>query len=286
MGAFGRMRSKRPPKAMDTFDALTYWETRLQAAPPIAGVGCLGLSESYNRWLHRIKARCFRSAIRTIPWEWRDKRVLDVGSGTGFCIRTWQRIGAGEILASDFTDHAVRYLRSRLRGVPVVRMDIGQPEVAASGGFDAVSAFDVFFHITDDSAYLRALRNVSKLLRPGGYFVFTENFLHDGEQRDGHLASRTLAEIESALAKVGLVPLRRRSVFVLMNRPIDSTSRLRNLLWRRVERLAVTEPGGWLTGAALFPLELGLARITREGPSTELMICRKQPRPGPMPEGE
>ena len=35
------------------------------------------------------------------------------------------------------------------------------------------------------------------------------------------------------------------------------------------------EAAGWVAGAAAYPFEVALARILRERPSTELMVCRK-----------
>ncbi|MEZ5363358.1 MAG: hypothetical protein R2748_13700 [Bryobacterales bacterium] len=36
------------------------------------------------------------------------------------------------------------------------------------------------------------------------------------------------------------------------------------------------EAAGYALGAALYPLELLLRRIVREGPSAEIAICRKR----------
>jgi SAM-dependent methyltransferase len=262
------------PAEMTTFDPLAYWEERLEGTSGAAGVGCFGLSDGYNRWLHRVKARALRVAIRSIPWQWEDKWVLDIGSGTGFCLGLWKQAGVGQIKGSDFTRQSVRRLRARWPDVEVARMDITEKDIPLTGPFDAVSAVDVLFHITHDDRYRRAAANVGRLLRPGGYFLFTENFLHGKEERNGHMASRDIRDIEVALRRAGLKPINRWAVFVLMNRPIDSSSRFREEVWRRVERLARNEFSGWLTGASLYPLELALLRGLVEGPSTELMLCR------------
>ena len=38
----------------------------------------------------------------------------------------------------------------------------------------------------------------------------------------------------------------------------------------------LAEPLGWLLGALIYPIEKALVRLMREGPSTELMVCRKR----------
>ena len=60
-----------------------------------------------------------------------------------------------------------------------MRADIGGPpdQIARGASFDAVSAFDVLFHIVDDAAYGRAFQNIASLLKPGGWFLWSDNFL-------------------------------------------------------------------------------------------------------------
>ena len=67
-------------------------------------------------------------------------------------------------------------------------------------------------------------------------------------------------------------------MFVLMNTPVDSSRRVLHRWWaglssamRRWPRVA------GVLGAALYPAELLLTSMLREGPSTELVVCRKRP---------
>jgi hypothetical protein len=70
-------------------------------------------------------------------------------------------------------------------------------------------------------------------------------------------------------------------MFVLMNYPADTTSRLWRWGWTAmVAPAALWEPLGWALGGMLFPIERALVRRMRESPSTELMICRKPGRAG------
>jgi hypothetical protein len=69
-------------------------------------------------------------------------------------------------------------------------------------------------------------------------------------------------------------------MFVLMNYPVDSTSRVHRLCWRVLELAMVAwNPLGAVLGAVLYPLELALVARLKEGPSTELMLCRRLPDP-------
>ena len=70
-------------------------------------------------------------------------------------------------------------------------------------------------------------------------------------------------------------------MFVLMNYPADTTSRLARYAWTAlVAPAALAEPLGWAVGAMLYPLERALVRRMRESPSTELRraMCIWTPR--------
>jgi len=264
------------PPLVGGFDPLEYWEQRLRRYFGPCGVGCLGLSEGYNRWLARVRAVVGRRALVSVCSDWRGRHVLDIGSGTGFWIDQWRRLGAEPVIGSDFTSGSVARLRELWGRTAIHRIDITAHDLPSMGPFDAVSAFDVFFHIVDDAAYARAWRNVAWLVRPGGLFFLTENFLRNGPERQKHLVSRTLRDIERLVAAAGFEILARRPVFVLMNRPIDSASPTLRWWWQMLERIVSYELAGSLVGAGLFPIEVLLTSILRQGPSTELMICRKR----------
>lgn len=89
-------------------------------------------------------------------------------------------------------------------------------------------------------------------------------------------ANRTIGTILNLLSSNGLTVLRRAPLFVLMNYPGDVRSAVLRRLWYLATLPAsVFNPLGHIYGAALFPLELLLTKIVREGPSTEILICRK-----------
>jgi hypothetical protein len=57
---------------------------------------------------------------------------------------------------------------------------------------------------------------------------------------------------------------------------VGSTIRVHRLCWRALVLAMVT----WNPlGAVLYPLELALVGRLKEGPSTELMLCRRLPDP-------
>lgn len=266
------------------FDNREYWEARLREHYSLAGVGYLRLGRRYNEWMYRVRGDVFDRVVAGIGVResgtgWREAEILDVGSGTGFYVERWLRLGA-QVTGLDLTDVAVAELGRSFPEARFVRADIGAalnavPLDAAS--FNAVSAMDVLFHLVEDDAYANALSNIAALLQPGGWFLWSDNFLRHPAERVIHQASRPLTESLRLLQAAGFEVVERVPMFVLMNYPADTTSRIARWAWTAMVAPAMlAEPLGWLLGAVLYPVEKALVRLKREGPSTELMVCRKR----------
>jgi SAM-dependent methyltransferase len=260
------------------FDPRAYWEQRLSESFGLDSVGYAPLGLAYNRWLYRIRKRVFRRTVQRLLGDRAATRVLDVGSGTGFYVDQWRDLGVEEIVGLDLTETAVAQLKNAYPDLEFVVADVGAESMPLQrGSFDVVSAFDVLFHIVDDDRYGRALANVSGLLKPGGYFVWSDNFLGHGRRISGqHQVSRPLEQTAHLLAGAGFEIVSRKPMLWLMNAPVDSTSRLLRGWWRRL--MALVRHGDRtanVVGALLFPIELALTRVMAESPTTEIMVCRK-----------
>lgn len=260
----------------DEAELRAFWERRLGNDWTESGVGYRALGHSFNTWMYRVRRAVFCREVARLGVR-ADSRVLDLGSGTGFYVQCWQDAGAGRVVGCDLTEAAVGRLRRRFPDVTFVRTDAA--DVATEfepASFDAASCMDVLFHITDDGQYGRAIKGVAEVLRPGGHFVLSENFLHRAEQRGEHQVNRTASTIYSILGDAGFEIVRRVPMLVLMNAQVDAP-----LMWRKVwggalRAVTVTEVTGWLAGAALYPVDRGLTRWLPESPTTELMICRRR----------
>jgi len=267
------------PSAVDcSAKEKSYWEERLRENWGLGGVGYLGHGVPYNKWLYAVRKRVVRRCISELPVTLSSAKVLDIGSGTGFWLDVWRELGARSITGTDITTGAVDRLRAAYPEMEVFQMDIAgeQERVPIQGDFDLVSAFDVLFHITDDNRFRRAVVNIASVLAPGGYLVFSDNFVHGAAVRVDHQVSRPLKEIEDALAANGLNVVRRAPMFVVMNAPIDSSARWAMFAWRGfLAPVHLVPVLGHIYGACLFPIELFLTQVFHESPTTEMMICRK-----------
>jgi len=258
------------------FDPAHYWEARLRLHPGLNGVGYTRLGERYNAALYALRSEVFRRLLHEWHLGGRSLDVLDVGSGTGHYVREWLRAGAGTVTATDLTAIAIERLRHAFPGVPALRFDASSPTRPPElRQYDVVSAFDVLFHIVDDDAWKRALRNCHALCRPGGYFVVSDVLLRRQRQAVPHMVSRTLTEVHDALQEAGFVVVDRRPMFVVMNYPADA-GRIARLAWSAMAAPSmVSEAYGGLLGRLLFPLERRLVRWCTESPTTEIVLCRR-----------
>jgi 2-polyprenyl-3-methyl-5-hydroxy-6-metoxy-1,4-benzoquinol methylase len=262
---------------MDSFRPDAYWEERLRAHGDERGVGDIGLTRAYNSYLYKVRRRVFRRIVRQLPLAPGSTRVLDIGSGTGVYIEEWRRWGAKEVTGADITQIVVDRLSAAFPANRFLKIDIGSADMSAlqSERFEVVSAFDVLFHIVDDARYQQAIQNAASLVMPGGWFLYSDNLVRQGT-RMSHFVSRKEGSILETLKRNGFEVRKRIPMFVLMNDPVRSASPLLQRWFGIVYRGASRgELSGELIGRALYPLELAATRLVKNGPSTEVLLCRR-----------
>jgi 2-polyprenyl-3-methyl-5-hydroxy-6-metoxy-1,4-benzoquinol methylase len=265
---------------MSEFNPKAYWERRLEQHSGLSGVGYTRLGQQYNQWMYRVRRGVFLRHLRALGRDWSGADVLDIGSGTGFYVGLWHELGVRSVSGSDLTTTAVNDLRRTFPGDAFYEVNIGERDLGGLAGrqFDAISIFDVLFHIIEDGQYERACRNMYGLLKPGGLLIASENFLHDetAVSRSPHMKLRSLRYIEAVLRDSGFTIGRRAPLFVLMNQPLDTANRIHQLLWRGLSAtIALHEAVGYAVGAALYPLETALVARLSESPTTEIVVCSK-----------
>ena len=258
-----------------TFDPNAYWEKRLARTGTLRTTGLSHLSLSYNRWIYFLRRTIFRRALARTDLRRSGARVLDVGCGTGFYVRQWRAAGVADITGVDISPSAVERLRERF---PAARFDVadaGDGLTHVGKDFDAVSMFDVVYHVMDDDRYRAVFRNIYEVLAPGGWLLFSENFVHGRSRHGRHFVSRSLRETRSAVKDAGFEIVSRRPMFVLMNIPVDAKHKWQRRFWNRLVPLLKHETGGMVIGAALYPVDRVLTKLVRDSPTTEVMVCRK-----------
>lgn len=260
-----------------TFNPNEYWEARLTKRTNIEGVGYLKLGIAFNNWTYRVRKFAFKKQIHDLklnPAEW---NVIDLGSGIGFYISLWKELKAKSITGADLTEVAYKELKIKFPENNFYRIDLGEnlPDYFPKG-FDAVSCMDVLFHIVDDTRFEKAVSNIASILKPGGYFFYSDIFMHDKEIRAEWQVVHTLDYLENLFRKNGFEIIRRRPFMYLTNPPVDSKNPILKTSWWVMERaIKFFKPLGEIIGTLLYPLEIVLVATTKEGPSSEIMVLRK-----------
>lgn len=104
------------------------------------------------------------------------QRVLEIGCGRGVGTEIiFERFGAREVDAFDIDPAMIEKARRRLSGYSSdqVRLFVGDAAAinAADASYDAVFDFGIVHHVPE---WQKAIREISRVLRPGGRFFFEE----------------------------------------------------------------------------------------------------------------
>ena len=173
-----------------------------------------------------------------------ERRVLDVGCGTGGMLQHLSRYGRVEGVDTD--EAAVAFCRSR--GLQNVSRAAIPPLPFPDSRFDLVTAFDLLEHVEDDAGTLTEIRRV---LAPGGTFLVSVpayGFLWGDQDRISHHRRRYSAGLLRArIAAAGLRPLRVTYFNTLLFPPIAMVRLARRLLPDRpapVSDLEMTDTTG------------------------------------------
>ena len=157
--------------------------------------------EEKHWWYRALHRLLFQALQRAMP-DWRERRVLDAGCGTGAVL---SRLGnPATNLGIDVSDEALRFCRQR--GLNnVMKGDVMSPPFADES-FDAIICSSVLYHewVPDVG---RALAGLYRVLRPGGVLLLilpAFRFLHSAHDDAVMTARRfTRRETRSLLLAAG-----------------------------------------------------------------------------------
>jgi SAM-dependent methyltransferase len=103
-----------------------------------------------------------------------DERVLEIGCGMGRITRALAG-RAASVVGVDVSPEMVERGSAALRDVPNLSLEVGNGTDLAgfdSNSFDACYSFIVFQHIPDPAITCGYIREIGRILRPGGWTVF------------------------------------------------------------------------------------------------------------------
>ncbi|OQP66896.1 hypothetical protein A3860_00565 [Niastella vici] len=257
------------------FDARKYWDERLSNQYDLVGVGDISLGMNYNKWSYKVTRKILFRLFRKYSSMFQNNKVLDIGPGTGFVVNIWKSLGK-DLTGIDISATAVKNLKVQYPEYSFLEFDIGSSKVnLPENTFSCCSAASVLYHIVDDKALDIALSNIHRLLKKDGIFIFSDNFIREGQYNITHQRCRTLQEYKDALHRNGFEILDRLPNYVLMNDPVDAQTKFYPRLWHLLTRLsAKSKLLNAILWPAVYPIELLLTSVLKESPAQEFMICK------------
>ncbi|MBN1147478.1 MAG: class I SAM-dependent methyltransferase [Anaerolineales bacterium] len=227
------------------FDVRKYWDERLKHRLDLRGTGHRRFSLEYNQWLYRAQSDCMDELISNHNVQIAGKRVLDVGSGTGFYINYFQRREAGSLFGLDLAQTSVDFLKREYPSGAFRVADISDPTLPFNDSFDIISAISVLYHILNDKHFQQALHNLCSLLAVNGYLFITDSFKTPILPTARHAHMRTYEEYQSILKSHGVKVIEILPIYYFMNRTfiplvgawLLSSLRLGGLLYNLDKRL-------------------------------------------------
>ncbi|MBI2443473.1 MAG: class I SAM-dependent methyltransferase [Candidatus Levybacteria bacterium] len=118
-----------------------------------------------THWWHRAKRDLCEIYLRKIQKKKRHMRLLDIGCGTGGNMQSFAKFG--KTYGVDISKEAIRFCKQRK--LTRVRLGSAHKTRYASSSFDVITMLDVLEHVDDK----KTLREVRRLLRPGGLLILT-----------------------------------------------------------------------------------------------------------------
>ncbi|MCG3196650.1 MAG: Ubiquinone biosynthesis O-methyltransferase [bacterium] len=238
----------------------------------------LGGSGRYNKYLYLLREEALERALSRHRAELRGEQVLDVGCGSGYWADFFQRKGVREYTGIDVSQVAISLVSQRFPHYRFYQGDLGE-DFPLRDRFDLVTAFDVLYHITDDSKFEQALMNLSRLCAPNALVVITDYFDDRQTISAAHVKHRSLETYRESLSRHGFEVLSIAPVFYHLGRVVGLTVKDMNHSWMTNFLLAPFYFRGWFTFVLYHLDRLVLPKVDPLSPraKTKLVLAKRRP---------
>ncbi len=157
-------------KAGNGYDAQKFWSERFKRyGTSLRAAGNVNLTEQENMKMYEKSGRTILDLFKNYGIVLKDKRVLEIGCGTGFYTKLVSEIGVLDYTGLDITDALFSKLRHQFPSYKFIRGDITSASLQER--FDIVLMLNVIEHIVNEKKFTKALINVDNSLIKDGLFV-------------------------------------------------------------------------------------------------------------------
>ena len=167
----------------DSYDAEKYWSDRFQRyGDSLRGPGHEGLSTDENAREYTKAGQVFRRYCTENGIDFKGKRVLEIGCGTGFYTDIIAELGPpASFRGLDVTDVNFDTIAERHPTFSFVKGNATEP-IDLGGVFDVIVMIDVIHHVVADREFHALLSNVRTWMAPDGVFLITPISARKGKE--------------------------------------------------------------------------------------------------------
>lgn len=237
-----------------TFDIRKYWDDRLSSNLNLKGTGHRAFGIEYNNDLYRSQADCLTMLLDKWQVDLEGKRILDIGSGTGFYVDFYMKRGAQNICGLDISETSVKFLAARFPSCVFYVEDISRSSLDYLGDFDFISVISVLYHVIDDDLFKQSLKNLSSLCKIGGYLIISDALKGLWLPSAKHARLRRLEEYQPFLENFEILELApiyyflNRSFIPVIGPKLIDLLKLGPVFYRLDDRL---RKSGWINGSGM-----------------------------------
>ncbi len=157
-------------KAKDGYNAQKFWSERFKRyGASLKAAGNVNLTEQENIKMYEKSGKTILDLFKTYEIMLKDKRVLEIGCGTGFYTKLMSEIGVTDYMGLDITDTLFSVLKQKFPSYNFICVDITQKGL--NERFDIILMLNVIEHIVSEQKLTNTLINVDNSLIKGGIFV-------------------------------------------------------------------------------------------------------------------
>jgi len=212
----------------------SYWTERYTKEFSYRSSAHISFSWSYNQYVYKAYLRTLCNMLIKNKRSLSQKKILDIGSGSGYYVEYYKKIGVQSLIGTDITDISVSNLQNKFKDYSFICHDITQdfPAFIREIKFDIISVFDVLYYIIDDQLFEKSIRDISELADSQTLIIITDKFINQSPNKGlVYYKHRNLNHYQKVFKENGLKIIDRQPVNSLLKRPFPFPAFYSFLKW-------------------------------------------------------